>query len=67
MKLVSPWYVATMLCVLGPRVENGTDATPLLLREVLPRFVPVAVSKKLTVPVGVPLKPDFTVAVNVTA
>jgi hypothetical protein len=47
--------VAMMLCVLGPSVEVCTDATPLVLREKLPRFVEVALSKKLTVPVGDPL------------
>jgi hypothetical protein len=41
-------------CVLGPSVEFCTDATPLALRAALPRSVAVAVSKKATVPVGVP-------------
>jgi hypothetical protein len=68
-KFASPLYVAVMVCVLGPRAEYCKVATPLLLREELPRFVAVAVSKKLTVPVGVPLTNpgSETVAVKVTA
>jgi hypothetical protein len=65
-KFLSPLYVAVIAWVLGPRVEYCNMATPLPLREELPRFVPVAVSKKPTVPVGVSGLCDATVAVNVT-
>src|SRR5450631_4376287 len=56
-----------MVCVLGPSVEFNTVASPLPLREEVPRFVEVAVSEKLTLPDGVPT-PNFfvTVAVYVT-
>src|SRR5450755_3263812 len=69
-KWASPLYVAVMVWVLGPRVENCSDATPLLFSDDIPRFVAVAVSKKFTVPVGLPwLKPGgaVTAAVRVTA
>src|SRR5450755_4173807 len=55
-----------MLWVLGPRVDVWRVATPLLLSATVPKLIPVALSKKFTVPVGLPLqKPGCAVSVAV--
>src|ERR1700687_3734839 len=55
-----------MLCVPPVSAEVGKVATPLPLTGELPIFV--VLSKKFTVPVGVPLKTtDVTIAVKLTA
>jgi hypothetical protein len=63
-KFVSPPYCAVSECLPAVSVEVEKVATPPLFRELEPSVV--APSKKLTVPVGVPVPGAVTIAVNVT-
>jgi hypothetical protein len=63
-KFASPPYCAVRECVPAARVEATKVATPLLFTELAPSAV--VPSKKVTVPVGVPVSDAVTVAVNVT-
>ena len=64
LKFVSPLYTAVMECVPTAKDEVVNIAWPLPFNVPDPStFVP---SLKVTVPVGVPVVDDFTVAVNVT-
>jgi hypothetical protein len=63
-KLASPAYVAVMGCVPAESVEVVKAATALAFRAPVPTLV--ALSRKVTVPVGVPEVLDMMVAVNVT-
>ena len=60
----SPRYAAVMLC--APVVREGTDsfATPLPSRLELPNAVPP--SRMFTLPVGVPVPFELTLALNTT-
>ena len=63
-KLESPPYAAVMECVPTVSIEIVKVAIPLLFRVPVPSVV--ALSRKVTEPVGVALLPEVTVAVNVT-
>jgi hypothetical protein len=63
MKLESPLYCAVMGCVPAESVEVVSVAFPLL-RLAVPILEPL--SRNVTVPVGVPVVLELTVAVNVT-
>jgi hypothetical protein len=63
-KFALPAYLQVTECVPTVSVEIVKVALPPLLRVPMPSVV--VPSRKLTAPVGVPLPPDVTVAVNVT-
>jgi hypothetical protein len=63
LKLESPPYAAVMECVPTVSIEIVKVAIPLLFRVPVPSVV--VPSRKVTEPVGVPLLPGVTVAVNV--
>jgi hypothetical protein len=63
-KTVSPLYIAVMRCDPAVSVDELNVATPEELTVAVPRCAPP--SKKPTVPVGIPLPEELTVAVNVT-
>jgi len=63
-KFALPAYLQVIECVPTVSVEIVKVAVPPLLRVPMPSVV--GPSRKLTVPVGVPLLPDVTVAANVT-
>jgi hypothetical protein len=63
-KFALPAYLQVTECAPTVSVEIVKVALPPLLRVPMPSVV--VPSRKLTVPVGVPLLPDVTVAVNVT-
>jgi hypothetical protein len=63
-KLESPPYAAVTECMPTVRIEIVKMAAPLEFSFPVPSVV--VPSRKLTVPVGVPLLPEVTVAVNVT-
>jgi hypothetical protein len=63
-KFALPLYLAVIECEVAVSIDVEKVATPLLVSVPAPIvFVP---SEKVTVPVGVPLLPVMTVAVNVT-
>jgi hypothetical protein len=65
LKLLSPLYLARIKWFPTAKADVVKVATPELLSVELPRVA--LVSRKVTVPVGVPEPVEVTVAVNVTA
>jgi hypothetical protein len=63
-KFESPPYCAVSECVPAVNAEVAKVATPLLFKDPVPSAV--APSKKVIVPVGVPVADAVTVAVSVT-
>jgi hypothetical protein len=62
----SPLYTAVMGCVATERVVVVNAAVPPAPRVTVPPVSSVPLSRKLTLPVGVPFAELVTVAVNVT-